>query len=79
MPARPRARRRIQLLERRFGDDEAIRDIAAQWDAPAQDVHNAYRKARKEFYQCLREVVAFHRPAATDLDRECRDLLTLLD
>jgi hypothetical protein len=45
---------------------------------PAQDVHNAYKKARKEFYRCLREVVAFHRPGVTDLDGECRALLSML-
>jgi len=71
-------RRRIELLERRFGNDEAIRDIAAQWGVAAQDVHNAYRKARSEFYRCLREVVAFHAPAPDDLDSECRRLLTAL-
>jgi DNA-directed RNA polymerase specialized sigma24 family protein len=71
-------RRRIELLERRFGSDEAIREIAAAWNVPAQHVHNEYKKARKEFYRCLREVVAFHRPAATDLDGECRELLAML-
>ena len=70
--------RRIELLERRFGSNEAIRDIAGKWGVPAQDVHNAYRKARTEFYRCLREVVAFHAPAGADLDAECRRLLTLL-
>lgn len=71
-------RRRIELLERRFGSDEAIRDIAARWGVPAQDVHNAYRKARSEFYRCLREVVASHAPAHDDLDAECRRLLGIL-
>lgn len=71
-------RRRVELLERRFGSDEAIREIAAAWGVPAQDLHNAYKKARKEFYRCLREVVAFHRPGATDLDGECRSLLAML-
>lgn len=70
--------RRIELLERRFGSDEAIREIAARWEVPAQEVHNAYRKARTEFYGCLREVVAFHAPAGADLDSECRRLLTCL-
>ena len=71
-------RRRIELLERRFGSDEAIREIAAAWNVPTQDLHNAYKKARKEFYRCLREVVAFHRPGTTDLDGECRALLGML-
>lgn len=71
-------RRRLELLERRFADDEAIRDIAASWGVPAQDVHNAYRKARIEFYRCLREAVAFHAPPGSDLDAECRNLLAAL-
>lgn len=71
-------RQRIELLERRFGDDEPIREIAARWNVPAQDLHNAYKKARKEFYRCLKQVVAFHRPDATDLDGACRELLELL-
>jgi DNA-directed RNA polymerase specialized sigma24 family protein len=54
-------RRRIELLERRFGSDEAIREIAATWNVPAQHVHNEYKKARKEFDRCLLKVVAFHR------------------
>ncbi|MFT4512376.1 MAG: hypothetical protein ACI89X_002052 [Planctomycetota bacterium] len=70
--------RRIELLERRFGSDEAIREIAAVWNIPAQDLHNAYKKARKEFYRCLRGVIAFHRPDATDLEHECREVLALL-
>jgi len=72
-------RRRIDLLERRFGSDEAIREIAAAWNLPAQDLHNAYKKARKEFYRCLRDVIAFHRPDATDLEHECREVLAMLD
>lgn len=71
-------RRRIELLERRFGDDEAIRHIAAAWGLPAQDVHNAYRKARTEFYRCLLEVVGSSAPQGADLDAECRRLLGLL-
>ncbi|MCA8976638.1 MAG: sigma-70 family RNA polymerase sigma factor [Planctomycetes bacterium] len=70
--------RRLDLLERRFGGDEMIRDIAASWGVPAQEVHNAYRKARTEFYRCLREVVAAHAPAGVDLDEECRKLLAAL-
>lgn len=71
-------RRRIELLERRFKGDEAIRSIAADWGVPAQDVHNAYRKARTEFYTCLREVVAFHSPDEADLESKCKRLLSLL-
>lgn len=70
--------RRLELLERRFGGDEAIRHIAASWGLPAQDVHRDYRRARAEFYRCLRDVVAFHAMAGADLDAECLRLLTLL-
>lgn len=70
--------RRIELLERRFGGNEAIREIAASWGVPAQEVHNSFRKARTEFYRCLREVVGSHASVGCDLDRECRRLLGLL-
>ncbi len=71
-------KRRIDLLERRFGNDEAIREIAAHWGVPAQEIHNAYRKARAEFYSCLREVVAFHAAGEVDLDAECKRVLAAL-
>lgn len=70
-------RRRIELLERRFGDGEAIRDIARRWGVPADEVHRAYRKARSEFYRCLREVVADHCADGAPVDSECRRLLLL--
>ena len=70
---------RIELLERRFGSDEAIREIAAAWGMPSQEVHNAYRKARTEFYRCLREVVTHHSPTGADIDAECRRLLEMLE
>jgi DNA-directed RNA polymerase specialized sigma24 family protein len=70
--------RRLEILERRFRGDEAIREIAATWGVPAQEVHNAYRKARTEFYACLREVVAYHAPTGADLDAECRRVLAQL-
>lgn len=71
-------RLRFRILDRRFGDGDPIRDLAREWGLAAQDLHNAYRKARREFYACLREVVAYHAPNATDLDRECERLLELL-
>ena len=70
--------RRVELLERRFGSDEAIREIASSWGLPAQDVHNAYKKARKDFYRCLCAEIAFHRPDAADLEKECREVLAML-
>ena len=70
--------RRCELLQRRFGDGESIRDIAAEWKVPAQHLHNDYRKARGEFYRSLREVVAFHASSTIDIDAECRRLISLL-
>ena len=72
------AKRRAEILELRFGGDLPIREIAARWQVPAQDVHNAYRKARNEFYRCLVEIVGHHSPRGADLDAECRRLLGLL-
>ena len=71
-------RRRIELLERRFRDDQAIREIARTWGVPSAEVHGAYRRARREFYGCLREVVAQHAAPGADLDAECRRLLSLI-
>ena len=72
------ARLRAELLKRRFRNDESIADIAEELGVPAQDLHNAYRKARREFQECLREVVAFHSPSVVDVDAECRSLIALL-
>tara|TARA_R110002072_G_scaffold206029_1_gene363813 strand:- start:21213 stop:21890 length:678 start_codon:yes stop_codon:yes gene_type:complete len=70
---------RVQLLERRFGDDQPIRDIATQSGEDAPHLHRAYAKARAEFHSCLRETVAFHSVRTeVDLDAECRRLLDLL-
>ena len=71
-------RRRIELLERRFRDDEAIREIARAWGVPAPFVHQEYRKARREFYDCLKRVVAHHTAPGAELDAECRRLLALI-
>ena len=70
--------RRIELLERRFQDNEPIRNIAKRWGVPAQEVHQVYRMARDEFYRCLREVVGRHSRQGADLDSECHRLLSLL-
>ena len=72
------ARRRAEILELRFGGDQAIREIAARWQVPAQEVHNAYRKAREEFSRCLRDVVAQSSPSLTDVEGECQRLIALL-
>lgn len=77
------ARRRVELLRRRFGDDTPIRTLAAEWQVDAARLHHEYARAREEFRAALHAVVAFHMdggdgggPAA--IDRRCRELLALL-
>ena len=73
------ARARYEILQLRFEDGLPIRDIAARWERPVRQVHDAYARARTEFYACLRETVALHGTASGhDLDTECGQLLDLL-
>ena len=69
---------RVELLRLRFDEGLDMREIAARWDESSEAVKLAYRKARKEFRECLREVVAFHHPGHRNTERECKRLLTLL-
>jgi len=73
-----RSRRQVELLELRFGGDLPVRDIARRWNVPAEEVHGAYRQARRVFGRCLREVVAEHLPTGEDPDGECRRVLDAL-
>jgi RNA polymerase sigma-70 factor (ECF subfamily) len=74
------AQRRIELLRLRFEDGLPIRDIAALWGTEAADLHRQYAKAREEFRAALRDVVLTHHPQAPDaVDRECAQLLALLE
>jgi len=74
------SRQRIELLRLRFEEGLPIREIAARWGQDPPAVHGAYRKAREEFKECLQRVVLFHNPgAAENPDRECRELLSILE
>jgi DNA-directed RNA polymerase specialized sigma24 family protein len=53
------AMRRVDLLRLRFFEGLPIRDIARRWDASAATLHHEYAKARDEFREALRTVVAF--------------------
>ena len=56
-----------------------VPDIAAAWGLPTDVVHQQYRRARREFRSCLRQVVAYHCPnGGEDLDAECGRLLGFL-
>jgi RNA polymerase sigma-70 factor (ECF subfamily) len=74
------ALRRLEVLELRFDEGLAIRDIARRQERDAAQVHYDYSRARKDFHLALREVVAFHLPGAeTGIDKECERLLELLE
>jgi RNA polymerase sigma factor (sigma-70 family) len=73
------ARKRVELLDLRFGDGLGIKDIAQRWEMPAERVHSLYRKAREEFKLALYDELAFHghtEPAA--VQKESLRLLSLL-
>jgi RNA polymerase sigma-70 factor (ECF subfamily) len=73
------ARRRVELLKLRFHDGLPIRDIARLWCADSAKLHREYAKAREEFREALRAVVAFHRPGtAEEVDRACAELVAAL-
>jgi RNA polymerase sigma factor (sigma-70 family) len=73
------ARKRVELLDLRFGDGLGIKEIAEKWEMPADRVHALYRKARAEFKLALYDELAFHghtQPAA--VEQESLRLLGLL-
>ena len=71
--------RRVELLKLRFHDGLPIRDIARRWGADPTGLHREYAKAREEFREALRAVVAFHRPGtAEEVDRACAELVAAL-
>ena len=72
--------RRVELLKLRFQEGLPIRDIATLWGVDAADLHRQFARARNEFREALREVVALHLPASPEhLDAKCAELLQLLD
>ena len=72
-------RQRVELLHLRFTEGLPIRAIAARWQVDADAVHRAYARAREEFKQCLRHVVAAHAVRSeADLDAECRRIFDML-
>ncbi|MGK0219886.1 MAG: RNA polymerase sigma factor (sigma-70 family) [Planctomycetota bacterium] len=73
------ARQRLEMLRLRFDDNLPIREIAAALGLEPEAVHQHYRRARREFKACLKDVIGEHALEGTeDLDLECERLLTLL-
>jgi RNA polymerase sigma-70 factor (ECF subfamily) len=74
------ALRRVELLRLRFYEGKPIREIARLWDLDAATLHHEYARGREEFRSALRDVIAFHHPGSPeDVDRECAQLLSLLE
>jgi RNA polymerase sigma factor (sigma-70 family) len=73
------ALRRVELLRLVFQEERGIADIARDWEVPPEALHREYAKARAEFAAALKDVVAFHvTESDAAVDRECRDLMSLL-
>jgi RNA polymerase sigma-70 factor (ECF subfamily) len=76
---KPEAKRRVELLHLRFQEGLPVREVARLWGVDPAAVHREYARARKEFKEALKEVVAFHHPGTPeDVNRECADLLRML-
>jgi RNA polymerase sigma-70 factor (ECF subfamily) len=74
------ALRRVELLRLRFNEAMPIREIARLWDLDAATLHHEYARGREEFRSALWDVIAFHHPGRPeDVDRECAQLLSLLE
>jgi RNA polymerase sigma factor (sigma-70 family) len=72
--------RRVELLRLRFHEEMPIREIARLWGTEAAPMHHEYARARQEFLSALRDVIADHHPGTADeVDRECAQLLALLE
>lgn len=69
---------RVELLRLRFESGLPIREIAKRWCQDPALVHRAYVKARKEFQEAIYDRLAFHGVGASQLSKECSDLLAFL-
>ena len=75
----PEGEQRVVLLRLRFEQGIPIREIAKRWHVDADALHRVYARARRDFHQALRDVVAYHVPDRTErVDEECQELLRLL-
>jgi RNA polymerase sigma factor (sigma-70 family) len=70
------ARKRVELLELRFGEGLPIREIAARWSADPAVLHREYAKARKEFQDALKDVVREEEGGGSaSIEEECERLI----
>jgi len=74
------AARRFELLRLLFDHEHSVPDVAERWGVSADHLHKEAARAKREFKEALRTVVAFHHPNAPEVvERECRELLVLLE
>ena len=74
------ALRRVELLQLRFHEGMPIREIARLWGLDAASLHHEYARARQEFRSALRDVIESQHPESPeDVDRECAQLISLLE
>jgi RNA polymerase sigma factor (sigma-70 family) len=74
------ALRRFELLRLLFEEEVSIAKVAERWGVDADALQRDAVRAKREFKEALRSVVAFHHPESPErVERECRELLGLLD
>jgi RNA polymerase sigma factor (sigma-70 family) len=76
----PGAVRRFELLRLTYDERLPMPEIAARWELESDFLHKELARAKGEFKEALKTVVAFHHPESPELvERECRELLLLLE
>jgi RNA polymerase sigma-70 factor (ECF subfamily) len=71
------ARRRVEVLRRRYREGQPVRDIARDMNEDPVKIHADHARARTDFKSCLREVLRAHHPDS-EVEAECARLLDLL-
>jgi RNA polymerase sigma-70 factor (ECF subfamily) len=74
------AQKRVELLRLRFQDGLPIREVARLWKTDAAVLHHEYARARAEFREALVEIMSYYHPGSpAEVERECKELLALLE
>jgi RNA polymerase sigma-70 factor (ECF subfamily) len=72
--------RRFELLRLTYDERLSMPEIAARWELEPGFLHKELARAKSEFKDALKAVVAFHHPGAPEVvETECRELLILLE
>jgi RNA polymerase sigma-70 factor (ECF subfamily) len=71
--------RRVELLRQVFQEGRSIAELSKSWGVGSDFLHREYARARSDFLQALKEVVAFHHPDSPELvAKECHEIARLL-